>query len=66
MFLLLLLLCPAVLAGRMETLYAWTHVDFTFPTEALRDAYIANGDFIPKNNLIIDVDVWSGKVIDFS
>ncbi|XP_054282735.1 protein yellow-like [Macrosteles quadrilineatus] len=60
MYLLLLLLCPAVLAGRMETLYAWTHVDFTFPTEALRDAYIANGDFVPKNNLIIDVDVWSG------
>ncbi|XP_054257090.1 protein yellow-like [Macrosteles quadrilineatus] len=59
MLILLLILCPATLAGHMETMYSWKAVDFVFPSEEIRTESLANGDFIPENNLIIDVDTWA-------
>ncbi|KAG8241409.1 cuticle pigmentation [Homalodisca vitripennis] len=57
----LLWLVHTSMAGRMEVLYSWSQVDFTFPSSALREVYLAGGHFIPKHNVIIDVDVWGGK-----
>lgn len=60
--LLLVALWPLVVAmGRMEVLYSWKQIDLDFPTSALRDEYISSGQFIPKNNVILDVDVWNGE-----
>ncbi|XP_046659965.1 protein yellow-like isoform X2 [Homalodisca vitripennis] len=56
----LLWLVHTSMAGRMEVLYSWSQVDFTFPSSALREVYLAGGHFIPKHNVIIDVDVWGG------
>lgn len=54
---------PLVFAmGRMEVLYSWKEIDLNFPTSALRDLYISRGQFIPKNNVILDVDVWNGEL----
>lgn len=60
--LLLVALSPLVVAlGRMEVLYSWKQIDLNFLSSALRDDYISSGQFIPKNNVILDVDVWNGE-----
>lgn len=60
--LLFVALSPLVVAlGRMEVLYSWKQIDLNFLTSALRDDYISSGQFIPKNNVILDVDVWNGE-----
>lgn len=41
--------------------YAWRVVDFVYPSEAERTEAIANGNFVPANVLINDVDAWPGK-----
>lgn len=40
--------------------YAWRTVDFIYPSEAERSEAIANGNFVPANVLVNDVDAWPG------
>lgn len=41
--------------------YAWKEVDFLYPSEIERNEAISNGNFVPENVLINDVDAWPGK-----
>lgn len=55
-----LMMATYAVAQDMQVLYGWTHVDYTFPSDAAREAMLRSGKFIPKNNIIIDVDYWEG------
>lgn len=50
-------------AQDMTVLNGWTFVDFTFPSDSAREAMLRSGKFIPKNNIILDVDYWEGKFV---
>lgn len=45
-----------------ETLYSWDKLDYNFPNESMRMAYIASGDFIQSGNLPVGVAVWREKM----
>lgn len=40
--------------------YSWKYLDFQFPTPAIRDYAIRNGDYIKGNSFPIDMDVYNG------
>lgn len=42
----------------LEVIYSWKQVDFEFPNNKMREEMIRNQQFIPKNNLILDMDVY--------
>jgi hypothetical protein len=48
--------------GPFEELYAWKQLDFQFPNAAAREAAIASGDLIQKNNLPVGIEVWEDKL----
>lgn len=41
-----------------EVIYSWKQVDFEFPDSNTREEMIRRQQFIPKNNLILDMDVY--------
>lgn len=41
-----------------EVIYSWKQVDFEFPYSNTREEMIRSQQFIPKNNLILDMDVY--------
>lgn len=41
-----------------EVIYSWKQVDFEFPDRNKREEMIRRQQFIPKNNLILDMDVY--------
>ncbi|NP_001154968.1 yellow-f isoform X1 [Nasonia vitripennis] len=45
-----------------EILYSWDKLDYNFPNESMRMAYIASGDFIQADNLPVGVSVWKDKM----
>ncbi|XP_011504192.1 PREDICTED: protein yellow-like [Ceratosolen solmsi marchali] len=45
-----------------EILYSWDKLDYNFPNESMRMAYIASGDFIQADNLPVGVSVWRDKM----
>ncbi|XP_046686999.1 LOW QUALITY PROTEIN: protein yellow-like [Homalodisca vitripennis] len=45
----------------MQVMYSWREVDFTFPNQNARDNLITTKLFIPRNNLILDVDVYDER-----
>ncbi|KAG8262359.1 cuticle pigmentation [Homalodisca vitripennis] len=42
----------------MRVMYSWREVDFTYRFQGARDILITKQLFIPRNNLILDVDVY--------
>lgn len=42
----------------LEVIFSWKQVDFEFPNSNMREEMIRNQQFIPRNNLILDVDVY--------
>lgn len=46
----------------LKVLYSWKQMDYTFPNDSMRQEMLKNQLFIPKNTLILDVDVY-GKSI---
>lgn len=48
--------------GPFEELYAWKQLDFQFPNDSVREAAIASGDFIQKNNLPVGIEIWKDKL----
>lgn len=59
--LMLLLLCGAVVADKMNVEYSWSLVDYKFSSSQARDMAIKTQTFIPINCVILDVDVYQGK-----
>lgn len=39
--------------------FAWKSLDYEFPNAQVRQAAIANGDYIPENNLPVGIAVWN-------
>jgi hypothetical protein len=60
MFVLVIL--TAVSCHPPEILYSWDKLDYNFPNESMRMAYIASGDFIQADNLPVGVSVWRDKM----
>lgn len=58
---MLLLLCGAAVADKMNVEYSWSLVDYKFSSSQARDIAIKSQKFIPENCVILDVDVYQGK-----
>lgn len=58
-----LLLCAvAVIAQTMEKRYIWETVNYLYPDEDKYKKAIEDQKFIPKNCIIMDVDVFISKL----
>lgn len=42
--------------------YAWNVLDFAFPDEAMRQAAIDKGEYIPENALPVGIEIWRNKL----
>ncbi|XP_066588544.1 protein yellow-like [Prorops nasuta] len=45
-----------------KTIYSWKQIDFNFPNESIRNAYLASGGYIPENNMPLGLNVWQNKM----
>ncbi len=43
---------------KLNILYQWKQVDFTFSNVQAREAALRSKKFIPENCIILDVDAW--------
>ncbi|XP_014204221.1 protein yellow-like isoform X2 [Copidosoma floridanum] len=59
---LALALLTAVSCHPPEVQYSWDKLDYNFPNESMRAAYLASGDFVQKDNLPLGVSVWRDKM----
>ncbi|XP_058801873.1 protein yellow-like [Phymastichus coffea] len=60
--LMALALVTGVACHAPETVYSWDKLDYNFPNESMKQAYIASGDFIQSDNLPLGVAVWKDKM----
>ena len=42
--------------------YSWQKLDYKFPNESMRLAYMASGDFIQADNVPVGISVWKNKM----
>lgn len=57
------LLAGAVAAmDNLRVAFQWKQLDFDFPSEEARQQALANGDFIPENNLPLGMEVYKDRV----
>ena len=48
--------------GRLTERFAWTHVDYAFPSERIRQEALYTGLYVPENNLPVGIEVWRNKM----
>lgn len=63
--LLSLVLLGSSIGRSRETLtekFAWKALDFSWPSEEVKEAAIRDGSFIQDNNLPLAFDVWKDKI----
>lgn len=46
----------------LRVAFQWKQLDFDFPSEEARQQALANGDFIPENNLPLGMEVYKDRV----
>ncbi|XP_071448646.1 protein yellow-like [Hetaerina americana] len=46
----------------LRELYSWRVVDYEWPSNEAKDAALAQGDYIPKNNIIAGIRVWGDSM----
>lgn len=47
---------------KLQPKYQWKDVEFAWPSEDAKKRAIADGTYIPENNLILGLDVWKDKL----
>ncbi|KAK0084553.1 hypothetical protein PV325_006807 [Microctonus aethiopoides] len=45
-----------------STVFSWKQLDFNFPNDTLRQAYLQSGDYIPQNIAPLGMNVWGDKL----
>lgn len=62
---LFVLLLGCVLKAESHVLnekFTWRELEFTWPSDDVRQEAIRNGNYVPSNNLPLAFDVWRDKV----
>ena len=57
------LICVITVAGSsvLHEKFSWREVEFIWPSNAAREEFLQNGDYVPANNLPMAFDVWRDK-----
>lgn len=45
-----------------STVFSWKQLDFNFPNDTLRQAYLQSGDYNPQNIAPLGMNVWGDKL----
>lgn len=62
-FILFLTVLTAARCNLPEMQYLWEKLDYNFPNESMKAAYIASGDFILQaDNLPVGIATWNDKM----
>lgn len=51
--------------GGLHEVFAWSQIDFTFQSEAIRQKALRSGDFIPESNLPLGLELYKGELINY-
>lgn len=47
---------------KLQEVFNWRSVDYTYPSEELREYAKFSKDFVPENNLPVGIEVWKNKL----
>lgn len=53
---------PSPVKSPLVERFHWRFVDYAFPTEDDRQAALAQGSYVPENNLPVGIEVWNNKI----
>lgn len=62
LLILLLSVCFQVSGMKLEEKFVWEELEFDWPSEEAKQDAIDSGQYIPKNNLPLGMDVWQNKI----
>lgn len=54
-------LCSAY-GKKLEEKYAWKEMDFSWPSNEMKQEFIKTGQYIEENNLPLGLDIWKNKI----
>ena len=58
----LLFFIIACAAAKLDVKYAWKEIDFSWPSEVIKQEAIRSGKYYAKNNVPLGIEVWKDKV----
>lgn len=65
MFLFLVISCLLASTSalqKLNELYRWSSLDYTFASDEHKNYAIQRGEFVPENNLPVGIEVWKNKL----
>ncbi|CAG9860679.1 unnamed protein product [Phyllotreta striolata] len=60
LFLLLAIAIASAAAEKFKVIREWKYLNFTWPSPELREAALADGSYVPENNIIAGIDYFDG------
>lgn len=48
--------------GRLSEKYIWNELQFDWPSVEAKEEALSSGDYVPKHNLPLGLDVWRNKL----
>ncbi|EFN89284.1 Protein yellow [Harpegnathos saltator] len=55
-------LAVATTGHTFNTVYSWKQVEYKLPNDSIQNEFIASGDYVPENNMLLGLAVWHKKM----